>query len=214
MPERPTSLPISRSGQGEASIRRARVFFGQRIHPDRDLLEFASQMLDRAHLSHPEATENMPLQPFGVFGALFSGRSAPRPSGEAHDIQDQEAAAEMLTNLVGTLQAHDQHSPAILQHALISLGKVGTAAEHLALATPFLEPRWERAVRLAAVAAIGDLGGEAAIDALIGWLNDSDISVRWEVQAVLDRLLSAPAEAAPTPQTDDALSRSADDDSV
>ncbi len=205
MPERPTPHPVSRGGDEQEPIERARIIFGRRARIGLDPFEFASQALEREFSSLPEATENMSPHPLGLFGALFGGRSAPRPSSEAQSFQDQEAAAEMLTNLVGTLQAHDQHSPAILQHALISLGRVGTAAEHLALATPFLEPRWERAVRLAAVAAIGELGGEAAIDALIGWLNDSDISVRWEVQAVLDRLLSAPAEAAaPPPETSEA----------
>lgn len=212
MPERPIPHPVSRGRDEEEPMRRTRHLFISSTRSRPSLFESALQALEREFSSLPEATENMPPHPLGLFGALFSGRSAPRPSSEAQSFQDQEAAAEMLANLVGSLQAHDQHSPAILQHALISLGKVGSAAEHLALVTPFLDARWERAVRLAAVAAIGALGGEAAIDVLLGWLNDSDITVRWEVQAALDRLLSAPAEAAPlTPETSEAQPQSLDE---
>jgi HEAT repeat protein len=112
-------------------------------------------------------------------------------------VQDQEAAAEMVLNLAHTLQTYPQHTPAILQHAINGLGRVGNAAEHLPLIVPFLDRNWEQSVRLAAVRAIGALGGEAAIDALIGLLNDSDIVIRWEVQAALDRLLTAGADESP-----------------
>ncbi|MBO9308720.1 MAG: HEAT repeat domain-containing protein [Chloroflexi bacterium] len=118
----------------------------------------------------------------------------------------------MLSNLVYTLQSDQQHSPAILCHALIGLGKVGNAAEHLPLIAPFLDARWEQSVRLAAIDAVSNLGGEEAIDRLIALLGDSDIIVRWEAQAALDRLLvgtelvgtdSAVAESAPATPDDE-----------
>lgn len=143
----------------------------------------------------PTATENVPPRPAGLFAGLFSERRTAPSSGSAQTVQDQEAAAEMVLNLAHTLQTYPRHTPAILQYAINGLGRVGNATEHLPLIVPFLDRNWEQSVRLAAVRAIGALGGEAAIDVLIGLLNDSDIVIRWEVQAALDRLLTASAEA-------------------
>ncbi|MCS6872091.1 MAG: HEAT repeat domain-containing protein [Anaerolineae bacterium] len=166
------------------------------------VLELLQSLVYRQSVSaHPsparQPAENVPPRPFGLFSNLFGVRSAPRSSGDAQSVQDRDAAAEMLLTLAHTLQTHEEHSPAILQHALVSLGKVGNAAEHLALVVPFLDTRWEQGVRLAAVSAAGNLGGEAAVDALISLLNDPDIVVRWEVQAVLDRLLTTSTSETP-----------------
>jgi len=154
-----------------------------------------------------ERAENVQPRPFGIFSGLFGARSAPRTSGDAQGVQDRDVAAEMLSNLVYTLQSYQQRSPAILRHALIGLGKVGKAAEHVPLIAPFLDGRWEQSVRLAAIDAVSNLGGEEAIDKLIALLGDSDIVVRWEVQAALDRLLvgtdSAVAESAPAAPDDE-----------
>ncbi len=105
----------------------------------------------------------------------------------------------MLAHLTQTLQTHERHSPAIVRHALSGLGKVGSAEAHLGLVAHFLDAAWEQPVRLAAVGAVGSLGGEAAIDTLIGLLNDADIVIRWEAQEALDRLLSAPEDQAEPP---------------
>jgi hypothetical protein len=154
-----------------------------------------------------ERAENVPPRPFGLFSGLFGTRSAPRTSGEAQTVQDQDAAAEMLSNLVYTLESYQQHSPAVLRHALIGLGRIGKAAEHMALIAPFLDRRWEQSVRLAAVDAVSNLGGEEAVDKLIALLGDSDIVVRWEAQAELDRLLvgtnDTVAESAPAAPDDE-----------
>jgi HEAT repeat protein len=109
-------------------------------------------------------------------------------------VQDQDATAEMLAHLTQTLQNYGQHSAAILRHALNGLGKVGSSDAHLGLVAHFLGSAWEQSVRLAAVSALGSLGGEAAIDMLIGLLNDADIVIRWEAQEALDKLLTAPED--------------------
>lgn len=142
-----------------------------------------------------ETPENTPPRLFGLFGGLIE-RSKPHSSTNSQSVQDQDAAAEMLAHLTQTLQNYEQHSPAILRHALSGLGKVGRADDHLALVAHFLDAAWEQPVRLAALGAVGSLGGETAIDVLIDLLNDPDIVIRWEAQEVLDKLLSAPEDQA------------------
>lgn len=145
--------------------------------------------------------ENVPPRPSSLFRGLFEQQyRLPRPTDEPQSVQDQDAASEMLTSLIHTLQTPAQHTPAILQHALIGLGRAGSAAEHLPIVAPFLDQRWDQPVRLAGVRAISNLGGEAAVDALIGLLNDADIAIRWEAQAALDRLLTAASEVPSTEQ--------------
>lgn len=146
-----------------------------------------------------ETPENTPPRPFGLFGGLFGQRPAPRPNTDSQNVQDQDAAAEMLAHLTQTLQNYEQHSPAIVRHALSGLGKVGRADEHLGLVAHFLDSAWEQSVRLAAVSALGNLGGETAIDTLIGLLNDADIVIRWEAQEALDKLLTAPEDQVEPP---------------
>jgi hypothetical protein len=188
------------------AIARRQVTLTEQIAPE----ELLRQALDAPSRPTPpvsERAENVPPRPFGIFSGLFGARSAPRTSGDAQTVQDQDVAAEMLSNLVYTLENHQQRSPAILRHALIGLGKIGKAAEHVPLIAPFLDGRWEQSVRLAAIDAVSNLGGEEAIDKLIALLGDSDIVVRWEVQAALDRLLvgteSAVAESAPDAPDDE-----------
>lgn len=188
--------------------------------PEPDILLTLLERIARQHphaVSLSTATENVPPRPAGLFTGLFSGRSTSHSSSSAQTVQDQEAAAEMVLNLAHTLQTYPQHTPAILQHAINGLGRVGNAAEHLPLIVPFLDRNWEQSVRLTAVRAIGALGGEAAIDALIGLLNDSDIVIRWEVQAALDRLLTAGAEvpsAQPASAEPEAEAEESDSDTI
>ncbi|PJF36748.1 MAG: hypothetical protein CUN49_03835 [Candidatus Thermofonsia Clade 1 bacterium] len=139
--------------------------------------------IPREHIGHARLFASL-------FSDLFRSRDEPpRSSGSSSNVRDTEAAAEMLMALVHTLEHPQRHSPDILCHALMGIGEVGNAAEHLGLIAPFLEAHWEQSVRLAAVRALNKLGSEAAFDALIASLNDPDIVIRWEVQAALDALL-------------------------
>ncbi|GAB4544959.1 MAG: hypothetical protein OHK0023_02520 [Anaerolineae bacterium] len=93
----------------------------------------------------------------------------------------------MLDHLIETLRGPEHFTPLVLQYALNGLGKVGNH-EHIALIAPFTTSQHERKTRLAAVAALGNLGGDQAADALLKLINDSDIVIRWQAQEALDKL--------------------------
>lgn len=93
----------------------------------------------------------------------------------------------MLDHLTETLRGPEHFTPLVLQYALSGLGKVGNR-EHIVLITPFTASAYERKTRLAAVTALGNLGGDQSADALLKLINDNDIVIRWQAQEALDKL--------------------------
>jgi HEAT repeat protein len=113
-------------------------------------------------------------------------------SQKSAPTEDHETAALMRDQLAQTLREGECHSSAILRQAVIGLGRVGTP-EYADLIQLYTHARWEQRLRLAAVHALGGIGGEKATDLLIGLLNDSDLVIQWAAQEMLDKLLTGPA---------------------
>lgn len=156
------------------------------------IIEAASGIDPAVRRDEIERGENVPPSARNIFSGLFrreASRASDRASGDEQIMRDHVAVAEMRASLTHILQTCQQHSAAIVRLALLGLGRIGTAAEHMSSIAPFLDQQWEQDVRLAAINALSNLGGEEAVDKLIALLGDPDIVVRWEAQAALDRLL-------------------------
>ena len=93
----------------------------------------------------------------------------------------------MLAHLTGALEAP---SLTIRCQAIGVLGQTGLS-EYLATLLPFLGPEsCAPQERLAAIEALGMIGGDEAVDALLPLSADADLAVRWQAQDVLDTLLA------------------------
>lgn len=77
-------------------------------------------------------------------------------------------------------------NPDILCQSIRGLGAIRAEID---LVLPFLAFNDQR-VRLNTVKALGGIGGEKAIDSLMGLLTDDDLAIRWLAQESLDKLLS------------------------
>jgi hypothetical protein len=102
------------------------------------------------------------------------------------------AAQEMLTNLVQML---NESNPAIRHKVLGVLSQVGSQ-KHINLLSEFLRDR-DQGLRLAAIEALGTIGGDEAVDILLSLPPAGDLVVRWRAQAVLDQLLSGRKPSVP-----------------
>lgn len=116
-------------------------------------------------------------------------------SQKSAPTEDHVTAALMRDQLTQTLQEGERHSPAVLRHAVAGLGRVGRP-EHATLIGQFTSAMWDQRLRLAAVHALGGIGGDKAIDVLVSLLNDPDLVISWAAQEMLDKLLTGPADNA------------------
>lgn len=111
---------------------------------------------------------------------------APRES-RAMARADDQGAKEMRLHLEQSLQAQ---SLAVRCQAISAIGELGTQ-EHLPRLLSFLaRGNSHRAERLATVDALGRIGGDRAITALLELAGDSDLAVRWRAEEVVDTLLA------------------------
>lgn len=141
-----------------------------------------------------ETRENTPPRPFGLNLFGTSPSQGTRVTQKSPPTEDRETAALMRDQLAKTLREGERHSPAVLRQAITGLGRVGEPT-HADLIHTYTHTRWEQRLRLAAVHALGGIGGEKATDLLIGLLNDSDLVIQWAAQEMLDKLLAGPAPA-------------------
>jgi|GEM_PF-6435054 len=94
------------------------------------------------------------------------------------------------------LQALQDENPEIQRQAAEVLRYLGNQAQIVPL-TQVLNSTLDRSVKLAAIEALGAIGGEDAETALLSVPRDGDPLIRWTVDAVLDQLFSGEQPAVP-----------------
>lgn len=111
----------------------------------------------------------------------------PKSAPEPVPVVDERAVQEMLKHLKDALKAP---SELVRCQAIQALGQT-EMSEHIEILVPFLAPDGRsQKERLSAVEALGMIGGDEAINALLPLVNDANLAVRWRAQEVLEILIS------------------------
>ncbi|MBT7298654.1 MAG: acyl carrier protein, partial [Victivallales bacterium] len=97
----------------------------------------------------------------------------------------QQRGRDVADSLVRALEDGDAN---IRRRSTESLGELG-AAEHVPSLAGMTAAMQAGAIRLAAVRALGQIGGQAAIDALTELYHDANLAVRWRSREALTCLL-------------------------
>jgi len=97
----------------------------------------------------------------------------------------RQRARDMADSLVRALEDGDAN---IQRRAIESLGAIGDA-EHVPSLAGMTASVQTEAIRLAAIQALGQIGGQAAIDALTELYHDANLAVRWRSREALTCLL-------------------------
>lgn len=111
----------------------------------------------------------------------------PKPSAKQVPVTEEQATQEMLLHLQSALTAHNS---IVRCQAINVLGQIGMS-EHIEMLTQFLTPDGHtQRERLSAIEALGMIGGNDAVNALLSLAMDADLAVRWQAQEVLEILTS------------------------